>query len=99
MPVEIGAGPVIAHRRPGISVPGSDLDIAQVHPGIQLVESNVATMLNGSACDRAGAAPVLAALLNVALAATYRHLLQPDQITHPGTRRNWLLTSQVMGGA
>ncbi len=28
--VEIGAGPVIAHRRAGISVPGADLDIAQV---------------------------------------------------------------------
>jgi len=33
--VEVLAGPVVAHRGPGISVPGSDLDIAQVHPGIQ----------------------------------------------------------------
>src|SRR5437867_3405080 len=42
-----------------------------------MVESNVPTMLDGSACDRADAAPTLAALLNVALAATFRHLLQP----------------------
>jgi hypothetical protein len=43
------------------------------------------TMLSGSACNRPDAAPVLAALLSVALAATFRHLLQPDQLAHPGT--------------
>jgi hypothetical protein len=54
-------------------------------PAPKLVESNERTMLSGSACDRADAAPVLAALLNVAFAATFRHLLQPDQLAHPGT--------------
>ena len=35
VPVEVLAGPVVAGGRAGIGVPGGDLDIAQVNPGIQ----------------------------------------------------------------
>ena len=35
MPVEVLAGPVIARGGAGIGVPGGDLDIAQVNPGIE----------------------------------------------------------------
>ena len=35
VPVEVLAGPVVARGRAGIGVPGGDLDIAQVNPGIQ----------------------------------------------------------------
>ena len=35
VPVEVLAGPVIARGRAGIGVPGGDLDIAQVDPGIE----------------------------------------------------------------
>jgi hypothetical protein len=35
VPVEVLAGPVIAGSCAGIGVPGGDLDIAQVNPGIQ----------------------------------------------------------------
>jgi len=33
--IEVLAGPVVAHGRPGVGVPGGDLNITQVHPGIQ----------------------------------------------------------------
>lgn len=33
--------PAVAHDRPGISVPGGDLDIERVHPGIQPVVTKV----------------------------------------------------------
>src|SRR2546430_10297387 len=49
-------------------------------PWAKLAESNVPTMLSGSARDLPDAALVLAALLNVAPAATFRRLLQPDQL-------------------
>jgi len=35
VPVEVLAGPVIAHGRARIGVPGGDLDITQANPGIQ----------------------------------------------------------------
>ena len=41
MPVEVLAGPVVAHVGAGIGVPGGDLDITQVNPGIQLVVTKV----------------------------------------------------------
>ena len=31
MAVEVGAGPVVAHRGARVGVPGGDLDITQVH--------------------------------------------------------------------
>jgi hypothetical protein len=33
--VEVLAGPVVAHRGAWVGVPGGDLDIAQVDPGIE----------------------------------------------------------------
>ncbi len=35
VPVEVVAGPVIAGGGAGIGVPGGDLDIAQVDPGVE----------------------------------------------------------------
>jgi hypothetical protein len=35
MPIKILAGPVVAHSGPRISVPGGDLHVPQVHPGVK----------------------------------------------------------------
>ena len=35
MAVEVFAGAVVAHRRSWICVPGRDLDVPQVYPGIE----------------------------------------------------------------
>jgi hypothetical protein len=35
VPVEVLAGPVVAHGGAGVGVPGGDLDIAQVNSGIE----------------------------------------------------------------
>ena len=50
VPVEILAGPVIAGGRAGIGVPGGDLDIAQVNPGVQTGREKVCLSMWG--CGR-----------------------------------------------
>ena len=49
VPVEGLAGPVVAHGGAGIGVPGCDLDITQVHPGVETGREQCSNSANTSA--------------------------------------------------